>query len=51
MWSMRARSGVFSDVYLRWRTATVYGDASAAVPPTDVVEFLMWRRRQRKLTS
>lgn len=51
MWSMRARGGGISPDYLRWRTATAYGDPAAEVVAHDVIEFLRWRRRQRSLTS
>ena len=33
--------------YLRWRVATAYGDAAAAVRRHDVIAYLEWCRRQR----
>lgn len=51
MMSMRASSGAFSKEYLSWRTATVYGDPLTSIPARDVVDFLAWRSRQRKLSG
>ncbi|MDH3192784.1 MAG: hypothetical protein OEM40_00555, partial [Acidimicrobiia bacterium] len=51
MLSMRARGGGVSPEYLRWRTATAYGDPAAEADAADVVAFLRWRRRQRRLAS
>ncbi len=48
--TMRRRGGWAVDGrYLDWRRFTAYGDASAAPPPSDVVEYLSWRRRQRSM--
>lgn len=33
--------------YLRWRTATAYGNPEAPMDPADLVRYLEWRRRQR----
>lgn len=33
--------------YLRWRTHTAYGSPTAAPNPTDVIQFLEWRKAQR----
>jgi hypothetical protein len=34
--------------YLRWRTATAYGDPEAPMEAADLVRYLQWRRRQRE---
>lgn len=51
MMSMRASSGAFSNEYLLWRTATVYGDSHTPIPARDLVDFLAWRGRQRRLSG
>lgn len=35
--------------YLRWRAYTAYGDQNAGFAGEDVVDFLEWRRRHRRL--
>ncbi|MGH8935673.1 MAG: hypothetical protein ACRDXD_05335 [Acidimicrobiia bacterium] len=34
--------------YLAWRISTAYGRADARVRDEDLVEYLRWRRRQRR---
>jgi len=33
--------------YLRWRTATAYGDSKAPIDADDLVAYLRWRQRLR----
>ena len=37
-----------SRAYLRWRSFTAYGDHNAAFESDDVIDFLEWRRRNRR---
>jgi hypothetical protein len=37
-----------STPHLRWRLETAYGDPDAAADRTDMVDFIEWRRRQRR---
>ncbi len=34
--------------YLRWRSYTAYGDHEASFQSEDVIDFLEWRRRNRR---
>ncbi len=36
--------------YLAWRSYTAYGDASGSFRTEDMVQFLAWRRRLRKIS-
>ncbi len=48
--AVRARGGITpSDEYLRWRTATAYGEADATQPAGDLLDYLHWRRNMRAL--
>ena len=35
--------------YFAWRRETAYGDPSVATDPMDLVHYLEWRRRFRRL--
>jgi len=37
-----------STPHLRWRLETAYGDPDAGTDWTDMVDFIEWRRRQRR---
>jgi hypothetical protein len=37
-----------STQHLRWRLETAYGDSGISADWTDVVDFIEWRRRQRR---
>ncbi len=37
--------------YLAWRRETVYGDPQARIEGADLVAYLEWRRRLRRVTS
>lgn len=46
-WSRTSHLPLPDPVYLGWRAQTAYGDASP--DPEDLVPYLEWRRRQRRL--
>lgn len=49
-WAMRKRGGLFpSEVYLRWRVATAYGDELTTTRGHDLVNYLEWRRGMRRI--
>lgn len=48
--AMRRRGGVVpSSAYLGWRMETAYGAVNATSAPGDLVHYLRWRKRMRKL--
>ncbi|MDH3308968.1 MAG: hypothetical protein OEO77_15820 [Acidimicrobiia bacterium] len=49
---MRRRGAATIDArYTRWRQATAYGNGDVGASAEDLVAFLTWRRRQRRLRS
>lgn len=50
--AVRARyelRGQSSDVYLRWRQVTAYGDNMTTTSAQDLVNYLAWRREMRTI--
>ncbi|CAN5803500.1 hypothetical protein BH23ACT5_BH23ACT5_11590 [soil metagenome] len=49
-WAFRARGGILpARDLVRWRTATAYGSAEAAVRVEDLAAFLKWRKTVRSV--
>lgn len=50
LWAFRSRSGILPPrALIDWRIATAYGTSSAEIATDDLVSFLQWRRRLRRL--
>ena len=50
LWAIRERGTLRPNhAYLAWRRQTAYGDADVAESTEDLVAYLQWRRRQRRL--
>ena len=47
-WATGNRLPGLSKPHLAWRLETAYGDPSASAEWEDVVDFVEWRRRQRR---
>ncbi len=48
VWALRSR-GESRRRYLEWRTITAYGDLDHEMTQNEMVDFLEWRRRLRRL--
>lgn len=47
-WSRRPRVPLPDRTYMKWRSYTAYGDASASIVPSDLASFLAWRAGFRR---